>query len=74
MVVSLAGTAAHRSLTTPGASQHKAADLNRLYFGINDNGEDAYLATNGNDDGDKSAPLSCTFPRGKKGIFQERPC
>jgi len=72
-VVALAGTAAHRNPTTPGASQAEAADLDPLSLGNNDDGEDADLATDGKDDGDGSAPLSSTFSRGKKSVLQERP-
>jgi len=72
-VVALAGTAAHRTQTTPSDSQAEAADLDALSLGNIDNGEDANLATDGNDDGDGSALLSSTFSRGKKSVFQERP-
>jgi len=71
-VVALAGTAAHRNPTAPGASQAEAAELDPLSLGNNDDGERAHLATDGNDDGDGSAPLSSTFSRGKKSVFQER--
>jgi len=70
-VVPLAGTAAHRNSTTPGASQAEAADLDPIYLGNNDDGEDAHLATDGNDDGDGSTPMSSSFARGKKSVFQE---
>jgi len=71
--VALAGTTAHRTSTAPGASQAEAADLDPLSLGNNDDGEDAHLATDGNDDGNGNAPLSSTFSRGKKSVFQERP-
>jgi len=72
-VVALAGAAARHIPTTPGTSRAEVADLDPLSVGNNDDGEDADLATDGNDDGDGSAPLSSTFSRGKRSIFQARP-
>ena len=72
-VVALASTAAQSNPTAPGASQAEVADLDPLFLGNKDDVEDAYPATDGNDDGDGRAPLSFIFFCGKKSVFQVRP-
>jgi len=70
--VALAGTAAHRIPTTPGASPAEIPDSDPLSVGNNDDGTDADIAADCSNDDDESAPLSSTFSCGNKSVFQGR--
>jgi len=71
-VADLTGPASHRIPATPGASQAEVSDLDPLSPGNNEDGADADISTDCNDDGYRSAPLSSTFSRGKQNVFKGR--
>jgi len=70
--VDLTGTRSHIIPETPGASQAEVSDLDPLSPGDNEDGADAYISTDCNDDGDGSAPLSSSFSLGRQNVFQGR--